>query len=216
MWLADPQNGAQRRRQARRRLAPVLDAAEHLPEHLPHNLPGHVPEHLHEWRGQLSRRFARHERRRGGMPRNDITPDPTSMTDFAARTPGAFVEVKSTSLAWHYRQAARGFGPARARELRVALSRELATHPVDILEGKKVVEVRRRGATKAAVVQHVLADDPLPEAILAVGDDRTDEEMFSALPGDAVTVRVGGGTSAARYRLRNTAEVRLLLTELLN
>jgi len=82
MWLADPQNGAQRRRQARRRLAPVLDAAEHLPEHLPHNLPGHVPEHLHEWRGQLSRRFARHERRRGGMPRNDITPDPTSMTDF--------------------------------------------------------------------------------------------------------------------------------------
>jgi trehalose 6-phosphate synthase/phosphatase len=138
------------------------------------------------------------------------------MEEFVDRTPGAFVETKSASIAWHYRLAARGFGRAQARELRVALSRALANHPVEILEGKKVLEVRRRGATKGAVVQHVLACDPTPAAILAFGDDRTDEEMFAALPKNAVTVRIGGGVTAARYRLRDAKGVRAMLNELLS
>ncbi len=137
------------------------------------------------------------------------------MEDFAYRTPGAFVEAKSAAIAWHYRKAARGLGRAKAGDLRVALSRALAEHPVEILEGKKVLEVRRRGATKGAVVQHVLASRPTPAAILAVGDDRTDEEMFAALPKSAVTIRVGGGATIARYRLRNAAAVRTMLESLL-
>jgi trehalose 6-phosphate synthase/phosphatase len=137
------------------------------------------------------------------------------MDEWVDRTPGAFVELKSASLAWHYRQAARGFGRAQARTLRVALSRALAEDPVDVLEGKKVLEVRRRGATKAAVVGHVLACDPPPAAILALGDDRTDEEMFAALPRHAVTVRIGGGTTSARYRVRDSSAVRRLLEDLL-
>ena len=140
----------------------------------------------------------------------------TVMEEFADRTPGAFVESKSASIAWHYRQAARGFGRAQARELRVALSRALVDHPVEILEGKKVLEVRRRGATKGAVVQHVLACDPTPAAILAFGDDRTDEEMFAALPKQAVTVRIGGGVTSARYRLRDSKAVRAMLRELMS
>ena len=47
------------------------------------------------------------------------------MEEFAAATPGAVVEVKSSSVAWHYRLAGRGFGRAQARELRLALSRRL-------------------------------------------------------------------------------------------
>ena len=39
------------------------------------------------------------------------------MEEFAAATPGAVVEVKSSSVAWHYRLAGRGFGRAQAREL---------------------------------------------------------------------------------------------------
>ena len=136
------------------------------------------------------------------------------MDEWVDRTPGAFVEEKSASIAWHYRLAARGFGRAQARDLRIALSRALEDDPADILEGKKVLEVRRRGATKGAVVQHVLACEPAPGAILAIGDDRTDEEMFAALPKQAVTIRVGGGATSARYRVRETAAVRRLLGEL--
>ena len=73
MWLADPENGAQRRRRARRRFAPVLDAAEKLPGHIP----GSPLEHVQEWTKKWTVR-----RRGDGMLRMDITPDPTTMSEF--------------------------------------------------------------------------------------------------------------------------------------
>ena len=51
-------------------------------------------------------------------------------------------------------------------------------------------------------------------AILAVGDDRTDEDLFAALPAGAITVRVGPGPSLARVRIDGPAEVRALLERL--
>jgi trehalose 6-phosphate synthase/phosphatase len=138
------------------------------------------------------------------------------MDEFAAATPGAVVEVKSSSVAWHYRLAGRGFGRAQARELRLALSRRLVDCPAEVIEGKRVLEVRPRGATKGAVVQHLLARQPAPAGIVAFGDDRTDEEMFAALPMNAVGIHVGPGASLARYRLRHPAAVRTFLTALLD
>jgi trehalose 6-phosphate synthase/phosphatase len=137
------------------------------------------------------------------------------MDDFAAITPGAFVEVKTSAVAWHHRLAARGFGRAQARELRLALSRALAEVPADIIEGKRVVEVRPRAASKAAVVQQLLARPTPPTAIVAFGDDRTDEELFAALPRTAISVHVGGGPSLAEYRLRDPVAVRAFLGALL-
>jgi trehalose 6-phosphate synthase/phosphatase len=133
------------------------------------------------------------------------------MDAFARTTPGAFVEEKTSSVAWHYRKAARGFGHAQARELRVALSAALADHPADILEGKRVIEVRPRGATKASVVQQLLSHRPPPALIVAFGDDRTDEEMFAALPRSGVSIHVGAGASLATHRLRHPAAVRSFL-----
>jgi len=140
----------------------------------------------------------------------------TRMEAFARTTPGAFVEVKTSSVAWHYRRAARGFGAAQARELRLALSRELADLPADILEGKRVVEVRPRGATKAAVVSHVLGHPNPPSLIVAFGDDRTDEEMFTALPRTGISIHVGGGASLATHRLRDPQAVRRFLSALID
>jgi trehalose 6-phosphate synthase/phosphatase len=136
------------------------------------------------------------------------------MEAFARMTPGAFVEVKTSSVAWHYRKAARGFGRAQARDLRVALSRALTSHPADILEGKRVVEVRPRAATKGAVVQHLLSRRPPPSLIVAFGDDRTDEEVFAALPPNSISLHVGSGASLATRRLRNPQAVRAFLTAL--
>jgi trehalose 6-phosphate synthase/phosphatase len=134
------------------------------------------------------------------------------MDAFARTTPGAFVEKKTSSVAWHYRRAARGFGRAQARELRVALSGALADHPADILEGKRVIEVRPRGATKATVVQQLLSRRPPPALIVAFGDDRTDEEMFAALPRTGISIHVGAGASLATHRLRHPGAVRSFLT----
>jgi trehalose 6-phosphate synthase/phosphatase len=138
------------------------------------------------------------------------------MEEFAAITPGAIVEVKTSAVAWHYRRAARGFGRAKARELRLVLSRALADHAAEIIEGKRVLEVRPRGASKAAVAQQILARTPAPAAIVAFGDDLTDEEIFAALPRTAVSIHVGGGASLARHRLRDPTAVRAFLTALLH
>ena len=52
-------------------------------------------------------------------------------------------------------------------------------------------------------------------AIVAIGDDRTDEDLSGALPTSALTIHVGGESSCARYRLADPAAVRRLLRRLM-
>jgi len=47
--------------------------------------------------------------------------------------------------------------------------------------------------------------------VVAIGDDRTDEDLFASLPPEAITVRVGPGPTRARYRLEGTGAVREML-----
>ena len=35
----------------------------------------------------------------------------------------------------------------------------------------------------------------------AIGDDRTDEDLFGALPTEAITIKVGPGDTKARFRV---------------
>jgi trehalose 6-phosphate synthase/phosphatase len=83
-----------------------------------------------------------------------------------------------------------------------------------VVEGKKVIEVRLRGVSKMAAANHAMATLPALGRILAVGDDRTDEDMFAALPEPFVTVKVGGGPTAARYRIADPSAVRRVLASL--
>jgi trehalose 6-phosphate synthase/phosphatase len=76
------------------------------------------------------------------------------------------------------------------------------------------VEVKHVWATKASVVQELEAAGEPPDLRIALGDDRTDEDLFAALPADAWTVHVGSGASQARFCLRDPGEVRRLLEAL--
>jgi trehalose 6-phosphate synthase/phosphatase len=51
--------------------------------------------------------------------------------------------------------------------------------------------------------------------VFAAGDDATDEDLFRALPRDAVTVCVGGVHSHATYRIADYRELRAVLHQLL-
>ena len=72
--------------------------------------------------------------------------------------------------------------------------------------------MRPGGVTKARVVERVLAqmEPPLP-TIAAMGDNRTDEDLFLALPPDAVAISVGFRPSLARYRVATPRAARTLL-----
>jgi trehalose 6-phosphate synthase/phosphatase len=47
--------------------------------------------------------------------------------------------------------------------------------------------------------------------VLAMGDDRTDEDLFRRLPRSAWTVRVGDGSTTARFRVSGPDEAKGLL-----
>jgi trehalose 6-phosphate synthase/phosphatase len=137
------------------------------------------------------------------------------LEQFAISTPGSQVEVKSASIAWHYRGASREFGARQAHELRMLLGDLLSNQPLEVLEGKKVIEIRWRGVGKGQVAQRVQAETRPGTVIVAIGDDRTDEELFRALPPSSLTVAVGRTWTSAKFRLEDHRAVRRILRSLL-
>jgi trehalose 6-phosphate synthase/phosphatase len=129
------------------------------------------------------------------------------------RLPGALLEEKEFSLAWHFRRADPEQSFMRARELLDDLADYTRNIDVQVLEGNKVLEVRRTNVTKGTAALDWLATVK-PEFVLAVGDDWTDEDLFRAMPPDAVTVRVGVARTAAAYHIGSHTAVRRLLREL--
>jgi trehalose 6-phosphate synthase/phosphatase len=130
---------------------------------------------------------------------------------FAARTPGALVEETSAGVAWHYRAADPELGTARARALGPELAALLASAPVEILSGAKVIEVRPRGVHKGRLVSSLVARAPAGALLVAIGDDRTDEDLFAALPPGALAIHVGPEPTRASIHLGGVPDVRALL-----
>jgi trehalose 6-phosphate synthase/phosphatase len=133
------------------------------------------------------------------------------LDQFVASTPGSQVEVKTASVAWHYRNTPREFGTRQAHELRMLLGDLLSNQPLEVLEGKKVIEVRLRGVSKSVVAQRVAGEAGLATSIVAIGDDRTDEDLFRALPASSITVAVGRRWTSARFHLDDYRAVRGIL-----
>jgi trehalose 6-phosphate synthase/phosphatase len=148
---------------------------------------------------------------RGTVPEDLRERVKATLEQVASCTPGSHVEVKAVGLAWHYRLTEPEHGAHQARQLRLHLREVLTGTPLEVLAGDKVVEVRLRGMHKGLVLRGLMRPGDLA---LAIGDDRTDEDLFSSLPEDALTVRVGRGASVARYHLPDVSAVRALLRAL--
>lgn len=132
---------------------------------------------------------------------------------YVDRTPGTFIEEKTYSLVWHYRKAQKGLGELRANELTNTLKYLLNDKGLQLLPGDKVVEIKNMEINKGKAALSLVEADNY-DLIMAFGDDYTDEDIFRSLPESAVTIKVGTAMSAAKFYLRNPAEVRQLLTKL--
>lgn len=136
-----------------------------------------------------------------------------TMDLYVQRSPGSFVEEKTHTLAWHYRNVHPELGFIRSRELLDNLQHLLRNTPLQIIDGNKVIEVRISGVDKGSVARTMLEGRHY-DFIMAVGDDKTDEDMFRALADMAVTVKIGSGHTAAQYNVANQQEVIRLLNQL--
>ncbi len=132
---------------------------------------------------------------------------------YVGRLPGALLEEKEFSLAWHYRRAEPEEGLRCSRELVQALAGVTQNGNVQVLEGNKVLEVRNTGVNKGTAAAEWLRCVGA-EFVLAIGDDQTDEDLFRALPAMAYSVRVGLAQTGARYFVDNYTAVRRLLSDL--
>lgn len=132
-----------------------------------------------------------------------------SLEPVVGRVTGARLEVKPASVAVHVREV-----PDRLAA--VALLEDvdaLADPSLTKKPGKEVLELAVTDADKGSALLR-LRDDLGAAATVYLGDDRTDEDAFRVLsPGD-LTVKVGEGETAARYRVPDPAAVVVLLETL--
>ncbi|MEG9328713.1 trehalose 6-phosphate synthase /trehalose 6-phosphatase [Salinimicrobium catena] len=133
---------------------------------------------------------------------------------FVDRTPGTFIEEKNYSLAWHYRKANPELGEVRANELSTVLRDLISNHGLTVLQGNKVLEIKNSGVTKGKAANKLLEEKY--DLIMAIGDDYTDEYLFTELPRKTMTFKVGTTATNAKYFIRNSRDVRELLSQFLS
>jgi len=133
------------------------------------------------------------------------------LKEYAARTQGARIEEKSSALVWHYREAEEDVGEWQSLELTTHLENTLASAPVEIITGSKIVEIRQQGLDKGRAYDIVESRYGPFDFVLATGDDRTDEDLFARLGPDAFSVHVGQGGSLASSSLSSPASMRRML-----
>jgi len=136
------------------------------------------------------------------------------LKDYEARVPGSFVEEKEFGLAWHFRKADPELGEMRSCELFDNLNEFLSNTELQLMRGKKVIEVRIGGINKGEAAKTYL-DERDWDFILALGDDWTDEDIFKVLPSSAYSIKIGYGMTQARFFLESPKVCRHLLRDLI-
>ncbi|MCC6888687.1 MAG: trehalose-phosphatase [Hyphomicrobiales bacterium] len=127
--------------------------------------------------------------------------------------PGILLEDKGYSLALHYRLA-----PELGVLVRAKAAELMAAHrgePIEVLHGKSVLELKRKGVTKATAVRKLMGYPPFRDRRpIFIGDDITDRPVFEIMPefnGFAVSV---GPVSGVELSFDRPADVRLWLDQI--
>ncbi|HYK56925.1 MAG TPA: trehalose-phosphatase, partial [Flavisolibacter sp.] len=138
------------------------------------------------------------------------------MEIYVRRCANSFIEEKDFSIVWHYRNANTDQGKLRALELASELHEYARHRQLEVLPGNKIVEVRNSGTDKGTAIKKILSRNEY-DFIFAVGDDRTDEDMFRQLASkeNSFTIKVGADASYAHYNL-HTPQMVISLLEGLN
>jgi trehalose 6-phosphate phosphatase len=124
--------------------------------------------------------------------------------------PGVLIEDKGCSVAVHWRLApeAEDFASDTIKEMAAALGSRYR-----LQLGKAVAEVLPARATKGGIIQYLLTQAPYRDRRpIFIGDDLTDEHAFEVVDSlDGISIRVGPGSTRARYRVAAPSALRTLL-----
>lgn len=148
------------------------------------------------------------------------------MSLYTETTDGSFIDSKESTLVWNYQYADPDFGSCQAKELLDHLESVLANEPVTVKSGQNIVEVKPQGVNKGLVAQRLLETmqqkGTVPDFVLCIGDDRSDEDMFEVIMSavasaslspvaEVFACTVGQKPSKAKYYLEDTTEILRML-----
>src|ERR1700726_3684654 len=131
-------------------------------------------------------------------------------------SPGILLEDKGYSLALHYRLAPHA---EKAIYEAVSLIRaDLPNAPIEVLPGKCVCEIKHSGFNKASGVRELMTHEPFKgRRPLFVGDDVTDETVFSIMPElGGLAFSVGRRAKGVAGYFDDPSDVRAWLAHLLD
>ncbi len=138
-----------------------------------------------------------------------------SLASRLAGLSGWRLEQKPLGVALHFRQA----DPDQATRIRAVLTEWVQeimnSGPVEVIWGRKVLEVLPKGVSKGAAIQEILDIHGFSHLFpVYLGDDTTDESAFQVLTGIGLTIKVGaaGSVTTAEHFLADPAAVLAFLT----
>src|SRR4051812_48773534 len=126
-----------------------------------------------------------------------------SLRQLATRNPGALVERKSCSVCLHWRRVDPARHEAIAAAAETVVDEWLETHQqFERLPAALALEVRHRAAHKGGALGWLRGLGPAGAAVLALGDDLTDEDMFVGLRDGDVGILVSAQSRRTQASLR--------------
>ncbi|KAI8977044.1 glycosyltransferase family 20-domain-containing protein [Mycotypha africana] len=148
---------------------------------------------------------------------------------YTERTPGAYVETKDTSIVWHYQSSdnTSQYASWQAAEcqnhIADSVNKNFAVHTVI---GNTTIEVLPHDLNKSSIVTRIIQHEQegnnasTIDFILAIGDDRSDEDLFHYLKNHqtilssdqqqqkvVITCTVGRRSTEANYFVANVEAV---------
>jgi trehalose 6-phosphate synthase/phosphatase len=135
-------------------------------------------------------------------------------SEFTKMFPRSFIEEKESSIAYHYRTAGKEAEIKARPAIRDNFTRIKEMYPgLELLDGDNVIEIKPDNYNKGRVAADIIRKGNF-DFILAAGDDITDERLFSGLPKEAFTIKIGCFPSSARYFIPTQKEFVQFLSEL--
>ncbi len=138
--------------------------------------------------------------------------------DFTERTPGSCLEVKESSVTWHFQDADPDFGLTQAKHLYLLFEQMLGMQQVRVILAtvSKYLVIHPVMINKGRAINAILDEDMRRfDLIFGIGDERTDEDMWDVLQGShCFTCTVGKKTSKAQFYVNNCADVLPMLQAL--
>ena len=150
------------------------------------------------------------------------------ITPYTERYEGSYLDIKESAVVWYYTDCDQELGKSFASILSSELESLVNKYNLKIVNGKGFTEVIALGINKGYFISYILKKQirkgRIPDFILCIGDDTSDEKMFNYLNQREVEIKkysknvvlypitVGKKPSKAKYYVDSPKNVKKMIS----